>query len=248
MLIKSTYKDLPVVAQFTPLGASLTRWQIGERDILFPLSQVVNHQSQHEIRGLSHPCLPWFGDKFGVRHGLLRNYVFPMPTTSADGFLVSFNSSKFRGSSTFRWMFDGVVSARVSGNKLSYSMFIRNPFEYPKNEDRGNMPVQFAWHPYLLCTDNSKLHIGSEVIPVSDWKPGESVEFTPTGDVAHMTLGGKETIELRMHPGFASSGGKVVIWSNNPQQYICMEPVTHTVDLELGQSASVTFTLKFIPD
>ncbi len=220
MIITNEHSALSIGGE----GANVEWWQIGEKDLFYRQRRVLVGD-RYAIRGGLHPCGTNFGDreasqKLGLpSHGPIRQTSLA-PNPGWTGSWASYSFVSKPGTNDlypFAYTCDMALEAKAKG--FSHWMY----FERQSQDSVLNsmaMPFCAGIHPYFpvhgFCTvilDEEHLQItgpavfGPRVVPAP--KDPIRIMLSEIGEVK-MTLSGYDHL---------------VLWSDNRNRYLCVEPV-----------------------
>ncbi len=205
----------------TPQGGSVLSWQRHEHQILGP-ARMVRVGNNLKLRGETHWCFPNFGPVpaevliVSPQHGGLRDFL--MEATASPMPLIP------RGS---RARFERAnVAAGVSIMNDQLHVWLTG-----SNKTKERMPVLPALHPYFAVPpggfwasmDHKCFARVDRTKQMSENISGVAKVIPRTGSVS-VELGGIGRIAMTL-PNHCTH---IVVWSDKPQEYVCVEPVFGT--------------------
>ncbi len=207
----------------SPKGGSVLQWQWREHFILGPARKVLVGGEMKE-RGETHWCYPNFGPirepKYAStfpQHGLLRSTV--LETLSHNGMHARFYAPSpawGQGLSISTFVLTGLSASVQMGLSVT-------------NNSKQRLPVLPALHPYFQ-TPKEGLRVVVGGVCVAEILKGLSRGISSpawaikrTGDI-FVELCGIGVVELRP----SQDCTHIVIWSDAPDEYVCVEPVFGT--------------------
>ena len=196
----------------TSHGGSILQWQYREHFILGP-TRMARVNGNIKYRGDSHWCYPNLGKvREGSewpqdQHGFVRRSIFNTTTSSS-------HFAQFEIKNTCRneqLLVDFAV--RESGVSACLTAIGHN---------QQVLPVLPALHPYFAVPKGGLVvSIAGKLIRNTDLPIGESQIIERNDKVVRVSLCGIGAVELKL----PSNCTHVVVWSDNPLQYVCVEPV-----------------------
>ncbi|MDD5566997.1 MAG: hypothetical protein PHH01_02270 [Patescibacteria group bacterium] len=217
------YNDHEVCA--TPLGGSINHWICGDRYVLGPVSRKMVEAptpsgSTFKRRGLSHWCFPNFGsapNKAGLlglpKHGVLRDTLL-LPSRVQEQQMEFWNHIELGGVPDV-----GVGVSMKIGHHLPNNGSARLNLTLMAHvqQDDGEpirVPILPAWHPYFAGP--ATVTIGGREIEV-----GPDPAIIERADTITIVL--KDRGIVTIIPSFSCHW--LVVWSDDPAKYVCVEPV-----------------------
>ena len=224
------------------LGGTITKFNIGNTEIFYPLRAVGNKN-----RGGCHYCAPWFGSSSmgNKKHGHLRDLTAQGELNINDtsvGF--EFIDSK---SELYPWDLLYSTIAEVSNDgALKIGLEIKNL----GGKINGPAPISPGLHPYFSCKDigNARVIMGRKKF--SGFSEKSNMIFIEDSTVL-IQMSDKK-IEMAFGDAFMKeTGSNIILWTDS-KEYVCIEPVLgHPRALNtpggyfLGKNESITISASF---
>ena len=205
---------------------TITKWPSTQGiDIIYPRQQT----PEGKVRGTCFIVAPVFGKppKTGAwagaslpQHGFVRLLDANYPVVS--GFEASTSTHyldlNIRPSEGYHWGFSlGAQIVHSSPHLVDYWLIVGR---MQGCENRGRMPLSFGLHPYFATHGESwEIFLGDELVADSSrsYAKAESFDCVRNQQVFLRTVHGIVKLKL-------GEFDQVVIWSDNPLEYVCIEP------------------------
>lgn len=234
-------------------GGSVNLYQHRDRTILGP-ARMVEVADELKVRGETHWCLPQFGTdrRKGLQarqpqHGFLRET--PLELFSHAEAFVKFDKKSCMDPYDREKRLHIETGVEVRGKGLIMSLFVWNKMDVP-------YPVLPALHPYFsVPMGGATLRLGDEEFSHRE-VPSKARIISGLGPYAKLSvlLHGVGLVEMVCSPACTN----VAVWSDNPREYVCIEPVFGTVGsygeeppeglwLEPGQMEKWKVSFHFMP-
>jgi glucose-6-phosphate 1-epimerase len=243
MLMTSGDYSLQVDAQ----GGTILSWQCRNNFILGPARMELINGALKQ-RGFSHWCAPNFGKSTGStvwgalsQHGFLRNAILVGKAERLEG---EFSSDEHPGVSCRI-----AVHSAVADSVLEIGLLIRN------TSAGSALPILPGFHPYFAVPDNGiDVRMGGDRVPVDLGRDAVATRILRRADPIEISLNGIGTVTMTP----SANCEYVVVWSDKPSAYLCVEPVfdgtpgtfgtsEHSRVLLPGESAESKVSMDFRP-
>ncbi|MDR0398036.1 MAG: hypothetical protein LBH36_02535 [Candidatus Nomurabacteria bacterium] len=132
-------------AEVDSQGAYITSWRVGERQVLFPRTELKNEKGELKTRGGCHVCLPNFdnGDKYGLpHHGYGRLVQWKVVSQSPSSAVLELDGSSEQVPERYKSLSARLIYT-LEDAKLTMLLWVKNGGEEP-------LEVDPAFHPYFL--------------------------------------------------------------------------------------------------
>ena len=204
-------------------GATVTRHQKGEVNILFPQQKVIIG-NELELRGGSHPMFPWFGPPpkhEKKQHGFLRDMDFESKAYSNSGEMTYTH----RGHGMYYpWSFYATANFRLYDAGFFQGMTIDLRHSHCQE---SKMPINFGFHPYFFVGNSPMISytIRGRSYPVimetlAGSKETKFYKLKRSQD-EHVLLDIPQVGTIRIScQGFSY----IALWTDDPR-YLCLEPI-----------------------
>ncbi len=203
----------------SPQGGSILQWEFGPQMILGP-SRIVQVGDVLKLRGETHWCFPNFGKASEgpytqPQHGYLRDWVLSDKSHSPT------------------WANFASVPPSAGGPALQVDTSVQ---VYPNgfsaglkvsNGEKERVPILPALHPYFAVPKQGLIvTVGGETVAevglgIVSGVSKDSQTIERSGRLVAVQLHGIGEVHLNL-PDHCSH---VVIWSDEPTQYVCVEPI-----------------------
>ncbi|MEI6672077.1 MAG: hypothetical protein WCL02_01630 [bacterium] len=221
------------IATISDIFPTITSWNIDGIDILFPEQEVLIDGKQKK-RGGTPLCFPNFGHAVtykGVeipQHGFLRDKEHQFIRTNGTG---------------PRLFLRGNVQAYNLSYDTSILMQVHNQFNIPtltqtltvkSGISSEEMPLCLGFHPYFkinrkylnFIRDGKAMNMG--LFDNEGLLHAQKYDFKNTFEIQ---IDEKVSVIMCCIGDFVTGQQQVCIWSDNPDQYICVEPIMHKSEL-----------------
>lgn len=230
-------------------GATLTRFQIGSTDIIFPL-QMHMVDGAVKLRGGVPIPFPWFGPwKDHRQHGFLRNMLVQSEGLF-DEFQVSYCTHRLKygkanvAEKGFGYPYNVVpivfTAVRKNGFSQEIEMVIPD-FGQSGDEKAATAPFNTGFHPYFrMPAQKAVVRMGGEEweVAAGKFELGKHIHIPKPMLEASIIIEGLGTIRLNSFQMLARPGACTLIWTDS-FDYLCVEPVFQNPDL-LGKPGGLT--------
>lgn len=234
---------------FTETG-TLKRWLIGDTVVIPEITEI----SPNKFRGGAFWCIPNFdqlGYPFEIKHGEYRNTKCVTPTLPHEKFISAASGAGWGKLST-RVLWEEKTMMNVHQLEIRAHLQALTPLT----------TLRPGFHPYFKVHESFSIEIGgvtitNEVMPVDKMviipaqknASGNVVATLKTGNL-HITVAATMEEDLLRSAACFS----FALWSDNPTDYICIEPVfgtTYGVDnlptsFALGRGQTTVLVSKII--
>jgi galactose mutarotase-like enzyme len=201
-------------AAMAAFGGIVATFSVNDNEIFYPW-----WATEKKSRGGCPLCAPWFGKspRGEKNHGHLRDLT--ASNVSATELKVE---SKFNGpqNDLYPWKLLYTTTAMLDSDGA-----LKIGLEIGRMNDGipGAAPVLPGFHPYFTCKDADKVnviiagknysgfHVDSKMFPVQE--PVILVEMPD------------KSIEMKLEGAFLKSKSCVVLWTDSPREYVCVEPI-----------------------
>lgn len=216
-------------AMVSPIGGTVTSFGVDGKDVFFP-QQMIGEKK----RGGCPICAPWFGssprglDKY--KHGFLRNLIEQNHIIDKSAVELDFFNLTDRGPYPWDYPWD-IRFKTVSLVKDSQLFMALETERLAKDGNASPAPILPAFHPYFACQDASKVVVrigtgGKEHRGFSE----EARSIPLTDNLVVVCLPGWKVamaLDWTFSPplGTGFSDARIVLWSDAPDKYVCVEPV-----------------------
>lgn len=211
-------------------GGTITSAMVGKREILYPWRQIGD-----KARGGCHICAPWFGhsprDK--KKHGYLRDLEAQDVQLNSDSAKLVFCHA---GNENYPWSLGYEIGVHAQADGLKMTLRI----ERMEDKEVTPAPILPAFHPYFGCEDESNV----KVLMGTSSHHGFSYEsrMVPLTNKAFLIVMLKTDILMKLGGAFAAPQSQIVLWTDAPEDYVCVEPVLQdkkSFDTQRGQSLCI---------
>lgn len=202
-------------AKVSGVGGTVLEWVCDGENLIFPERKV-----GEKSRGGIPICFPFFGSSpfEGIpKHGWLRRQTLTVLEEAGNSVILAGKNDRLP---SFNWLLAYKVSVSI-GPKGRLTMKLEA--ERLEDGEYYALPINPGFHPYFLSDPafpiaNCLARVGKSVI--SDF-PKQSVRI----DFAEPILvkSGKRTVLIGT--GGYTVGSCLTLWSDDPNQYFCLEPV-----------------------
>jgi hypothetical protein len=197
------------------LGGTILSFKVNGKDILYPYTVDENGKA----RGGCPVCAPWFGSfpKFGKKkHGFIRDTeATEFMYESEDTLVLKFHHE---GTEEYPWTIDYVLTVSLRHDILEVLLTMMR-------DDDGlfsSAPVNPAFHPYFSADSSvSSVTDGRLVYASCFSKDADAIEVANPSILIHA---GGNHILMGLSGNFDAKS-RVVFWSDDPDKYVCVEPV-----------------------
>ncbi len=211
----------------TPQGGSILQWQYGQDFILGP-ARTVDIDGNLKVRGEAHWCYPNFGaidpeagwHQF-PQHGFFRNAVLDV-VASSEGMVRFSRPSAMADQVREGSLIDLSAMAVLTPGGVTAALEVRNLGD-------ARIPILPAFHPYF-AVPAAGLVVSMDGRPVAKSIRGgaqgvgsKAIVLPRTGAVV-VDLIDVGIVEL----GLDDDCTHIVIWSDRPSAYVCVEPAFGT--------------------
>ena len=236
-------------------NGTITEWKHGTVPILFP-EQMMTLKGTQKQRGGAPVCCPNFGTAptdgpyAGItlpQHGLVRLCTkHDNGVCTYQDLLTSGHGNTAHFSFTKPWTFDVNVdashSARIGQSILHHSIRLTSPEQ--------TIPFSIGFHPYFATYGEQFYLITNNKIWSKETFPVDEPLFI-TAESASPVIR-LETVAGYVHVFLRHGYTHVVLWSDRPEHYICIEPVCRGEDipykfLDAGDHITCGCSVIFVP-
>lgn len=231
-------------------GGSILQWQWKEHFLLGP-ARTERIRDQLRLRGESHWCFPNFGsapeDVKLPKHGFLRTLV--MDPAKVDDYYIDL-FQRFGPEEFETWDGEiGVVTRQADHDDLVTTLRVKNTSEQRRGK---GMPILPGMHPYFNTEHGGVIIVGGEEVQFDKRKPFGPLVVERRDPICVKFQFGS----LYMRP--SNNCGWLVLWSDKPASYFCVEPVflgkpgtfateNHETYLGKGKTARCEVMFTFVP-
>jgi galactose mutarotase-like enzyme len=201
-------------AAMAALGGIVATFSENGNEIFYPW-----WATEKKSRGGCPLCAPWFGKspRGEKNHGYLRDLT-------SSGIIADENKveSKFDGpqNDLYPWKLQYTTTAILDSNGT-----LRIGLEIERMNDGvpGAAPVLPGFHPYFTCKNADKVNV---IIAGKNYSGFhvDSKMFTVEEPVILIEMPDKK-IKMMLEGAFLKSKSCVVLWTDLPQEYVCVEPI-----------------------
>ena len=239
-------------------GGSILQWQWKDHFILGP-TRMERVGGDLKLRGETHWCFPNFGSanvplcesgKLLPKHGFLRQHIM---TPHKPERRSAFITTRIEPSTTFWWCSEITVTHYAVRDPDSKEFKLRSSLAVTSIENVVKMPILPALHPYF----NIEKGVATISIGQRDIRSDSGKSLGP------LVIERQDPIRVQLSFGTVvmkpSDNCKwIVVWSDNPSSYICVEPVfcgkpgtfgtgEHETFLAENKTAKCEIEFTFIP-
>ena len=224
---------LNTIATISDEFSTVTSWKVDGIDILFPEQNMLIN-SQQKKRGGIPICFPNFGKPImykGIQipqHGFLRDTknILSCNQTESD-FMVMAGTPNAYGVS-----YD--VTLKTKLHHQFNTPTLTQTLSVWSGDPSEEMPLCLGFHPYFKINKKylNFIRDGKEMNMelLSDDKLINAQKFD-FENIFEIQLDEKLSVVMVCLGSFQTGQQKVYIWSDNPDKYICVEPVVHNTKL-----------------
>ena len=202
-------------ATISSLGATVTNFQVGGQEILFPQYWL----NTDKARGGCPICAPWFGQgkKEGdhYKHGYLRYREATKVTYTKSQAHFIFAR---QGRAEYPWLVGYDMILYVAENVFMMTLIVSRG----KDGLASPAPILPGFHPYFSCANAAEVKV--KMLGEIQGGFSEKSRTIPIRDSKIDILMPGRTIEMFLLKGFQDSRSQLVLWSDNPG-YACIEPI-----------------------
>jgi|GEM_PF-3460052 len=246
-------------------GGSILQWQWKDHFILGP-TRMERVGDDHKLRGESHWCFPNFGSahvplsqsgELLPKHGFLRQHTMTPARPTMDFARTStrfaFLSTRIEVTPRFLWQSEIKTTHFAARDPDSHEFKLTSCLTVQNiTESVISMPILPALHPYFSTKQGATILIGQREIHT-----GREAVFGP------LVIERQDPINIRLSFGTVimkpSDNCKwLVVWSDKPSSYICVEPIfcgkpgtfgtgEHETFLPEGKTVQCEIQFTFIP-
>lgn len=211
-----------IVAVLPGDGALVTRFRVGETDVLLP-DQLFLTDEKAKRRGGCPVLFPNAGplteptDFLALpQHGFGRNLPWTEIADNAERTVLRLETDEGTRKQ-FPYDFSVELAVEAGEGLLRYEMAIAN------NSDRLSVPVAPGFHPYFYVPVDRKPDISTNIPGFDprdyDWK--SPIAF-PRQEVVEVQIPGSGRVIMRPSPDLKG----IVVWSEPNRDFVCVEPWT----------------------
>ena len=223
-------------------GGTVLSFKVDGKDIFYPFHVTEDGKE----RGGMPLCAPWFGlSEFAEKkHGFLRGIEAYVAIKKKNSVILRF---RHQGIDKYPWALHYTVEYSVKDGVLRTSL----------NTERlddgipGLAPVNPGFHPYFATDENTMYVLTGNDMYDKFANEAKTVSLE-TSSVLITQIAGKK--KLVMHTrGFALYESRLVLWSDAPKNYVCVEPVlqdrklfntTEGIFLDEGESKELSMEVE----
>lgn len=214
--MEHTIKSGNAIAAVSDLGGTVRKLTRNGTDILFPYRMVGDGKS----RGGLPLCAPWFGSspRGPKKHGFLRDSRPCERMISNERAALAYF---LPGTDGYPWSLKCVTMTHIY---REYHLQFMLRMERMLDGIHGAAPVCPAFHPYFPFRGNeTRVIIGEHTFTGF---PSEGRCIPLNGQRWIVVRSPQQTIEIELLGDFENSReSQVVLWSDSPETYVCVEPV-----------------------
>ena len=194
-------------------GGTITSAMVGKLEILYPWRQIGD-----KARGGCHICAPWFGQspRSKKKHGYLRDLEARDVKLESNNAKLIFHHP---GNESYPWSLGYEIGVYAYTNGLKMTLRI----DRMDDKEVIPAPVLPAFHPYFGCKDESTVRVLNGGAAYN----GFSCESRSVGISSEAILIAMPSKNIMMELGgaFAPVKSQLVLWTDAPKDYVCVEPV-----------------------
>jgi len=220
-------------AVISPKGATVSRWTVGETEVLYPY-QTIQTNKGPKIRGgipilFPKPGPPEKKGQFSKlpQHGFAREMLWTEfhPPAGVDTTIFSLHADK-NTREQYPFHFGLAAQITVEEGLLKYELVVAN------NGEKEVMPFVFGLHPYFQISPEERQGIKTNIpgFKADDEVLKKAALFDWQEEI-QIEIPGKGLITMNPSPEFR----KLIVWSDGKGPYFCFEPWTSgpfTIDKE----------------
>lgn len=208
---------------------TITAWKVDGMDILFP-ERILPIDGKQRKRGGIPICFPNFGKPVSYKGAQIPQHGFLRDTKKA--LYVSQTASDFV-------VMSGIIDAYDVSYEMTIKMQVHHQFNTPtltqtlsvwSGNPSQEMPLCLGFHPYFKLNRKHLNFLRDGKAMNMDLFSDENLLHAQTFDFNNMfevQLDEKLSVIMVCLGDFATSYQRVCIWSDNPDEYICIEPIIH---------------------
>lgn len=210
--------------------AIITAWSVNGIDILLPEQNVLIN-GQNKKRGGIPICFPNFGkpvlydDVEIPQHGFLRSIKNVLTPTGINQSRIFFDGN----ASAYGLSYDVSSFIQVQNGQmstLSQNLIVKSGSDFKK------MPLCLGFHPYFRVNRKYLKFVLDDIAMnmISDKNLIKAQMFDFKSHI-EIQLDENLFVEITCSVDFDTGHQKICIWSDNPDKYICVEPIIHNPKL-----------------
>lgn len=210
----------PAEIRISTFGSNVVRFISGGREVFFPRQNI-----REKERGGMHFCLPWFGSspRGPRKHGFLRETRAIRSSIKSRELSMDFH---LNSTEKYPWELNSSAVTKISESGIFESLL---RIERPKDDKiEDPAPILPGFHPYFAGNAaDARVMVGNEEYCGFSEK-SNSVPFT--GNPVMIFLPDR-TIEIELGGAFMQYEPHLVLWSDSPKNYFCVEPILQPAPL-----------------
>lgn len=195
-------------------GGTVLSFKVDGENIFYPW----HIRAEDKERGGMPLCVPYFGltEFSDKKHGFLRTLdAYDVKRSSEDSIVFSFlKEAKHAYSWDFLYTLKYEVGDRVLKVELDFTR-IEDCIHKPA-------PINIAFHPYFATNGESKVSVFNGNVPYGNFSD-EAKTISLETSQTRIDIGNK--IIFMSVRGFTTEKSKLVLWSDDREKYVCVEPV-----------------------
>jgi hypothetical protein len=212
---------------------TITSWQVDGIDILFP-EQILPIDGKQRKRGGIPICFPNFGKPVNYKGAQIPQHGFLRDTKKA--LAVSQTASDVI-------VMGGIIDAYDVSYKMNIKMRVHRLFNTPtltqvlsvwSGNPSQEMPICLGFHPYFKVNRKYLNFLRDGKAMNMDLFSDENLLHAQTFDfnnIFEVQLNEKLSVTMICLDNFETGHQQVCIWSDNPEEYVCIEPIIHNSKL-----------------
>lgn len=228
-------------AMVSQMGGIITNFSVGRGDVFYP-QQMVGEKARGSCP-IAAPYHGFFENKGPRKHGYLRDTE--ATECMAGGKNVVDIMFDHPGTEKYPWRMRYDERVFVREDELSLHLEMRR---LANGNNIGSAPINPGFHPYFACEDASEAWVSFGKTKIQGLSgESQSVPLSSNNTIVIKTPG--RLIRMQLGGAFASSeDARLVLWTNAPDKYICVEPVLgnrNTFDTLNGHHLWMNGNIKF---
>ncbi len=201
--------------EISRVGGTILSWTVDGQEIIPKLFKKVNQETgKASYRGGMPICFPFFGPspegmKSIPQHGWLRNSEMEIIESGENE--ITF-SQENKPTDEYPWQLKTTLQYKITDDSLEVILQITRL----SDGQQSPAPIDPALHPYFAIDKNSQTKVDQQEINFSSEARG--LDITDDSDITIDTKAG--TVKMT-----TEEFSKLWVWSDNPEEYGCLEPV-----------------------
>lgn len=177
-----------------------------------------------KARGGCPICAPWFSrSERGPQHGFLRDSKYLLKFASKESAGFTFVDLQTPG---YPWQ---LIYATMASFSRDHALTMKLKMIRMRDGVAGGAPVLPGFHPYFACSDTNR----ARIIMGEETYEGFSHQsrMIPVSDRNVLIVMPERTVGMSLGEGFKKNVAQLVLWTDNPRSYICVEPILERKEL-----------------